>query len=384
MKYLLVIDQIKQGGAERILVDFDAYLKQLGHKVKVFAMCGKKEDSPWTESLDVMYGCPSPDDSFLGKLLQFITIYKTFRNLVSSYKPDGIYSSLEKSNFLTSLANVNCKKIMSVHNVLSIQYLKIKNSIIRSLWYSIIKYVYNRCDKVVAVSNQVSEDLISNFGVRKEQIQVVNNYVDGDSILSKSCEIVENFTFEKDLFYIFNIGRFSNQKAHWRLLKAFSYILTQHINKDVRLIVMGNGEYETQMHKLAEDLNLSNKVCFLPFDKNPFKYLRNADMFVLSSNFEGFPVVLAEATSLGIPFVGTRKSMPEEMFYDKEVYEQCVCNVEDVKENFTPEIAADDIALGNVMLKMINDDSFRNGFYNKVRIMVGKEDQFSSYLSLLL
>lgn len=384
MKYLLVIDQIKQGGAERILVDFDAYLKQLGHKVKVFAMSGKKEDSPWTESLDVTYGCSSSDDSFLGKLLQFITIYKTFKNLVSSYKPDGIYSSLEKSNFLTSLANVNCKKIMSVHNVLSIQYLKIKNSIVRSLWYSIIKYVYNRCDKVVAVSNQVSEDLISNFGVRKEQIQVVNNYVDGDSILSKSCENVENFTFEKDLFYIFNIGRFSNQKAHWRLLKAFSYILTQHINKDVRLIVMGNGEYETQMHKLAEDLNLSNKVCFLPFDKNPFKYLRNADMFVLSSNFEGFPVVLAEATSLGIPFVGTRKSMPEEMFYDKEVYEQCVCDVEDVKENFTPEIAADDIALGNVMLKMINDDSFRNGFCNKVRIMAGKEDQFSSYLSLLL
>lgn len=383
MKYLLVIDQIKQGGAERILVDFDAYLKQLGHKVKVFAMSGKKEDSPWTESLDVTYGCSSSDDSFLGKLLQFITIYKTFRNLVSSYNPDGIYSSLEKSNFLTSLVNVNCKKIMSVHNVLSIQYLKIKNSIVRSLWYSIIKYVYNRCDKVVAVSNQVSEDLISNFGVRKDQIQVVNNYVDGDSILSKSCENVENFTFEKDLFYIFNIGRFSNQKAHWRLLKAFSYILTQHINKNVRLIVMGNGEYETQMHKLAEDLNLSNKVCFLPFDKNPFKYLRNADMFVLSSNFEGFPVVLAEATSLGIPFVGTRKSMPEEIFYDKEVYEQCVCDVEDVKENFTPEIAADDIALGNVMLKMINDDSFRNVFYNKVRIMVGKEDQFSSYLSLL-
>ncbi len=383
MKYLLVIDQIKQGGAERILVDFDAYLKQLGHKVKVFAMSGKKEDSPWTESLDVTYGCSSSDDSFLGKLLQFITIYKTFRNLVSSYNPDGIYSSLEKSNFLTSLVNVNCKKIMSVHNVLSIQYLKIKNSIVRSLWYSIIEYVYNRCDKVVAVSNQVSEDLISNFGVRKEQIQVVNNYVDGDSILSKSCEIVENFTFEKDLFYIFNIGRFSNQKAHWRLLKAFSYILTQHINKDVRLIVMGNGEYETQMHKLAEDLNLSNKVCFLPFDKNPFKYLRNADMFVLSSNFEGFPVVLAEATSLGIPFVGTKKSVPEEMFYDKEVYEQCVCDVVDVRENFTTKICDDDISLGQVMLRMVNDDSLRIDFYNKVKVMVDKKRQFSSYLSLL-
>ena len=93
---------------------------------------------------------------------------------------------------------------MSVHNVLSIQYLKIKNNIVRSLWYSVIRYVYNRCDKVVAVSNQVAEDLISNFGVRKDQIQVVNNYVDGEVILSKSCDDIDNFSFDKNLFYIFN------------------------------------------------------------------------------------------------------------------------------------------------------------------------------------
>lgn len=383
MKYLLVIDQIKQGGAERILVDFDAYLKQLGHKVKVFAMCGKKEDSPWTESLDVTYGCSSSDDSFLGKLLQFITIYKTFKNLVSSYKPDGIYSSLEKSNFLTSLANVNCKKIMSVHNVLSIQYLKIKNSIVRSLWYFIIKYVYNRCDKVVAVSSQVANDLVNNFGVRKGQIQIVNNYVDEEYIKSKSEEPIEDFFFDEKLFYIFNIGRFSSQKAHWRLLKSFYYLLNHHPNKDVRLVLMGSGLYEQNLHKLAKDLNIFDKVHFLQFNINPYKYLKNADMFVLSSNFEGFPIVLAESSSLGIPFVGTKKSMPEEMFYDKEVYEQCVCDVVDVRENFTTKICDDDISLGQVMLRMVNDDSLRIDFYNKVKVMVDKKRQFSSYLSLL-
>ena len=141
MKYLLVIDQIKQGGAEHILVDFDAYLKKMGHQVKVFAMFGKKEDSPWTESLDVTYGSPSSKESLFGKCLQFISIYKTFKNLVSSYNPDGIYSSLEKSNFLTSLIKCNGRKVMSVHNVLSIQYLKIKNNLIRSLWYNTIKYI---------------------------------------------------------------------------------------------------------------------------------------------------------------------------------------------------------------------------------------------------
>ncbi|MCQ2209475.1 MAG: glycosyltransferase [Paludibacteraceae bacterium] len=383
MKYLLVIDQIKQGGAERILVDFNAYLKQLGHDVKVFAMSGKKEESPWTESLDVTYGCQSADESFFDKILKFATIYRRFRSLVSSYQPDGIYSSLEKSNFLTSLTNVKVKKIMSVHNVLSIQYLKIKNSLIRTLWYNIIKRIYNRCDKVVAVSCQVADDLIQNFEVKKEQIQIVNNYVDLEAITSRSNEKIDDFSFDKDLFYIFNIGRFSNQKAHWRLLKAFSYLTTQSTNKDVRLVVMGNGEYENQMHKLVDDLNLSNKVCFLPFNKNPYKYLKNADMFVLSSNYEGFPIVLAESTSLRIPFVGTRKSVPEEMFYDKEFYAKCVCDVEDVKENFTLEITKDDVALGKIMMNMVNEDSMRENFYNKVKVMVGKEIQFSSYLSLL-
>ena len=383
MKYLLVIDQIKQGGAERILVDFDAYLKQLGHEVKVFAMSGKKEDSPWTVSLDVTYGCPSSKDSLFGKCLQFISIYKTFKNLVSSYNPDGIYSSLEKSNFLTSLIKCNGRKVMSVHNVLSIQYLKIKNNLIRSLWYNTIKYIYNRCDKVVAVSCQVSDDLVNNFGVKESQIQVINNYVDGDEIESKSKESVDDFSFDKNLFYIFNIGRFSNQKAHWRLLKSFSYILTRRIDKNVRLVLMGNGEYEQKMHKLAKDLNISDKVCFLPFNKNPYKYLRNADMFVLSSNYEGFPIVLAESSSLRIPFVGTRKSVPIEMFHDVAFYSKCVCDVVDVEENFTSEITKDDVSLGDVMLRMINDDSMRESFYNNVRIMVDKDNQFCSYLSLL-
>jgi N-acetylgalactosamine-N,N'-diacetylbacillosaminyl-diphospho-undecaprenol 4-alpha-N-acetylgalactosaminyltransferase len=383
MKYLLVIDQIKQGGAERILVDFDAYLKQLGHQVKVFAMSGKKEDSPWTESLDVTYGCPSSEESLFGKFLQFISIYKVFKNLVSSYNPDGIYSSLEKSNFLTSLIKFEGRKVMSVHNVLSIQYLKIKNKMIRTLWYNVIKYIYNRCDKVVAVSCQVSDDLVNNFGIKKTQIQVVNNYVDGEEIASKSNEQVDDFFFDKNLFYIFNIGRFSNQKAHWRLLKSFSYLLSRQPNKNIRLILMGNGEYELQMHKLAKDLNLSDKVCFLPFNKNPYKYLRNADMFVLSSNFEGFPIVLAESSSLRIPFVGTRKSVPIEMFHDVAFYSKCVCDVVDVKENFTSEITKDDVSLGEVMFRMVNDDSMRESFYRNVKIMEGKNNQFCSYLSLL-
>ena len=383
MKYLLVIDQIKQGGAERILVDFEAYLKKLGHEVKVFAMSGKPEDSPWTESLDITYGCPSSSESLLEKVCQFISIYKKFNLLVSSFNPDAIYSSLEKSNFLTSLARIDGKKVMSVHNLLSIQYLKITNILVRFLWCKIIKFVYNRCDKVVAVSGQVADDLIENFGVENSQIQVVNNYVDADTILLKSNESVDDFTFDKNLFYIFNIGRFSNQKAHWRMLKSFSYLLSRQPNKDVRLVLMGNGEYEQKMRKLAEDLDIVNFVHFLPFNKNPYKYLKNADMFVLSSNYEGFPIVLAESTSLRIPFVGTRKSVPIEMFEDKNLYSKCVCEVCDVCENFTSEITNDDISLGNVMLEMINNDSMRENFYNKVKVMVGKEIQFSSYLSLL-
>lgn len=316
MKYILIIDHISTGGAERILVDYHQHLVGNGHQVVVFCLTGKKGVSPLEKELDVIYGFSEDEDSLLKKAWQQFSIYMKLRKFVAYFQPNVMFSFLEKSNLLTSLVNTNAIKILTVHNVLSIQYTKVRSDKVKRVLYSMIRWMYNRCPNVVAVSKQVKDDLISSFGVNSENIHVINNYVDRADIKRKSMETVDNFQFKDDVKYLMNIGRFSDQKAQWKLLKAFSLYLKE-AKENVCLVLMGNGDYTDKLKQLASDLGISDKTVFLPFNPNPYKYMVHAHLFVLSSIFEGFPIVLAEASSLRIPFVGTRKAIPEEMFDDK-------------------------------------------------------------------
>ena len=157
-----------------------------------------------------------------------------------------------------------------------------------------------------------------------------------------------------------NVGRFSDQKAQWKLLKAFSLYMNEENKENVHLILMGHGEYVEQLEQLASNLGISSKTTFLPFNVNPYKYMRHAHLFVLSSIYEGFPIVLAEISSLRIPFVGTRKAVPEEMFDDKEFWEACIFNSTTLTADFSTEIHEDERGLAALLKRGVEDDMFRN------------------------
>ena len=245
---------------------------------------------------------------------------------------------------------------MTVHNVLSIQYTKVRNPLVRGLVYRMIRKCYNKCPHVVAVSHQVKQDLVESFGVKTENVSVINNYVDRENIATKAKESIDNFIFEMDKKYILNIGRFSDQKAQWKLLKAFSLIAKDH--PDSRLVLIGAGDYLDELKQLCNDLSLGEQVTFLPFSLNPYKYMAKADLFVLSSIFEGFPIVLAEVSSLRIPFVGSRKAVPEEMFADKDVWSQYIFNAENCRDMDTV-IHDDERKLAKLLVRGLYDDTYR-------------------------
>ena len=174
----------------------------------------------------------------------------------------------------------------------------------------------------------------------------------------KSEEAVDDYVFSDDVKYIMNVGRFSDQKAQWKLLKAFS-LYVKNSKENVRLVLMGQGEYVDNLKGLAENLGIEDKTTFLPFSINPYKYMRHASLFVLSSIFEGFPIVLAEVSSLRIPFVGTRKAIPEEMFDNRDVWEDCIFDSTTLKADFTNEIHEDEERLAELLGKGIEDCDFR-------------------------
>ena len=221
--------------------------------------------------------------------------------------------------------------------------------------------MYNRGGNVVAVSKQVKDDLVSSFGVNERNVKVINNYVDRCEIKRKATEKITNFNFLPNVKYVMNIGRFSDQKAQWKLIKAFSlYLKTCADNSKVHLVLVGRGEYENNLRKLSDDLGISDNVTILPFDPNPYKYMVHAGLFVLSSIFEGFPIVLAEASSLRVPFVGSRKAIPEEMFDDKRVWKECIFDSTTFNANFTSEIHEDEKRLALLLGKGMEDAAFRN------------------------
>lgn len=381
MNYILVIDHIATGGAERILIDYYHHLISKGHNVTIFCLSGNKNQSKWTEGINVIYGSKEDENNLIRKTIQQINLYFKLKKLSKIQNTDIIFSFLEKSNLLTIAIPTNAKKIVSIHNVLSIQYTKIKSSIIRKLVYKMIQWAYNHCTNVITVSKQVKDDLIDSFKVKSENIRIINNYVDKKAIQVKAQENIDNYIFEKNIRYIINIGRFSDQKAQWKLLKAYKVALDNGL-QNTKLILMGHGEYTDELKQLTVDLSISENVDILPFNINPYKYMKKTHLFVLSSIFEGFPIVLAEASSLGIPFVGSRKSIPEEMFDNNLIWEQCIFDISNKNKDFSTSINEDELLLSKLIIKGIEDDTFRQNIKEhtaKWELNNHKSQQFNLY-----
>lgn len=360
MKILLVIDRIVTGGAERILVDYYHYLEKKGHKPYVFVLIGNRTQSEWTQGLRTIYGTLVDVGPVLKKISQQLKLLYKLKNVINEIQPDAIFSFLEKSNLLAILVSANdCTKVVSVHNVLSLQYTKIHNKIVRGLVYLLIRCVYNKCTNIVAVSKQVRDDLISIFHVKEQNIKIINNYVDRDEIYRKSQDSIGNFQFKTDVKYIMNIGRFSDQKAQWKLIKAFA-LYQKEAAFATELVLIGAGAYFDNIKKMSKDFGIENKVHVLPFDINPYKYMTKCDLFVLPSIYEGFPIVLAEVSSLRKPFVGSRKAIPEEIFDDRLIWEKCVFDSSTIKADFSLNIHEDEKALANLIRSGIEDTLFRS------------------------
>ncbi len=386
-KYLLVIDQIKTGGAERILTDYYIYLKNHGFSVEIFCLFGPVKPNILSDDIQVHYGVERNSTGLIGKITQQFILFVKLSLLVADLKPEAIFSFLERSNILTILLPVRSKKVISVHNLLSEQYKKIHSSAIKNIFYVLLRLVYNSASKIVAVSEMVKADLINEFKIMPHRVIVVNNYVDKNKILELSRIPVEEYVFDENTAYIMSVGRLSDQKAQWKLLKAFSVLITLNPIPKVRLLLIGEGDLRDNLVELSKNLGIDHLVDILPFHSNPYKFLSKASLFCLSSQFEGFPIVIAEASALRIPFVGSENSIPEEMFSDKVFRRQLIYSPSNTNRDFTRTLYQDEIELAQILKKGIEDKAFRYKILNETRSWEDQNDidvQFSSYLKLSL
>ena len=158
----------------------------------------------------------------------------------------------------------------------------------------IYKILFKLADSIIVNSKDFAKQMHEMFNVKCE---VIYNPLNKEEIIRKSKEKFFNkFLYKnKNFFKIISVGRFVDQKDHLTLLKAFQ-IIYKKIN--AKLILMGQGINKIEYLQFIKNNDLQNDVLILKFNNNPYKVISNANLFVLSSQYEGLPNVLLEAMTL--------------------------------------------------------------------------------------
>ena len=155
--------------------------------------------------------------------------------------------------------------------------------------------LYRNADKVIANSSELAKDY---HKVLKTQVSVVYNPINFAAVEEKSrdSEGLESVFYDKNCPVILSVGRLVAQKNYSYLIEVFRLV-----RNEIRccLVILGEGEEREQLSKKITDLGLEGDVLLVGYRKNVYAYMANADLFVLSSLYEGMPNVLIEAISTG-------------------------------------------------------------------------------------
>ncbi|WP_423823419.1 glycosyltransferase [Salinisphaera sp. SPP-AMP-43] len=168
----------------------------------------------------------------------------------------------------------------------------------------VVGRVYAQADAVVAVSNGVADDLAEATGLPRAAITTLYNPATGPDIDQRAAEDPEHpwLSANAETPVILAIGRLVAQKGFLNLIEAFTRLREE---RQARLIILGEGELRTRILDRAHELGIAADIDLPGWVDNPCAYLARARLYVLSSDFEGLPLVLIEALACGCPVVAT-------------------------------------------------------------------------------
>lgn len=342
-KILFVIRDMGGGGEQRVMMVLLRHLARTRFE-PVVAVCGPKTD---------YYKKDMPRDvstNFLNRknLLDIPRIIFSLSRLIKREAPDIVCGFSLSSNLLMFLSRwlsrINIPLIFTEHSNLT-QLLKQypRFSFVKRL---LIRKFYPMADHIICVSKGVRDNLAVDFSVpvSDDKCTVIYNPIEIECIKAQTKKAVSHLWFMEKRPVIVACGRLNPQKNYPLLLKAVA-MASEEI-PDIRLIILGDGELRDMLSSYANELGIAGKVDFVGFQKNPFTFMARADVFILSSLWEGFGVVLIEAMACGTAVVSTRcPSGPDETI------------THEVNGLLVP--VGDERALADAILRLLKDESLR-------------------------
>lgn len=368
----LLISQMNNGGAERVVSrltnilseDVDIYLILFEDTFMEYEYSGT------LISLDI-----KAQKNIFYKSFNLLRRILALRKIKRQYGMDIVISFLDSPNLINILSKTKvCKVFISIRN-----YSSYENSIywLKKIQELGISLLYNKADMIIPVTKVIANSYEKDYRISKEKMKVIYNPYDINEIQNLANDNLEdsykNFIHKGKTFI--SVGRYMHQKGFWHLIKAFK--LVHDLHNDAKLIIVGKDYDNGKVEKLIHKLNLNESVLLTGQQKNPFNFIKNSDIYVLSSLFEGFPNALVEAMACGCPVIATDcKSGPREILYENPDLFRSFDGVEkgdygilislfDRAENWAPDFFDEtDKNLSNAMLMFLEDENLRK-YYSK-------------------
>ncbi len=295
-----------QGGVERMLLNLARGFVEKGCRVELLLL---KQKSAYLKDL------PEGVSIYPFRARHAKTAVPELISYLRKKRPNALLSAKHRPNQAAVLA----KALSGAKTRLTLRLgtttsaaVKDRGRIRLFAWKAGMRFTYPRADEVIAVSKGVAKDISMLSGMDFNRINVVPNPVITREIFEMAKEEpAHDWLRPKKNTLIVGAGRLTRQKDFNTLIRAFA-LLKQDVN--ARLVIMGEGRKRRELEQLVCDLGLKGFVDLAGFMSNPYSVMARADLFVLSSLWEGSPNVLTEAMALGIPVVSTNcPSGPEEI-----------------------------------------------------------------------
>lgn len=165
--------------------------------------------------------------------------------------------------------------------------------------FKIIDYfMYKKYKKIICISEAVKESLNNWLKSTKEKSIIVNNGINLEKYENAKKIKKSDFKIKEEDIMLVNVARFSEAKNHLKLIEAMQYT-----KKDIHLFLIGDGELKDEIKKKINELNLNNRVHFLGLRDDVERILKTADIFILTSIYEGFGLAAIEARAAGLPII---------------------------------------------------------------------------------
>jgi glycosyltransferase involved in cell wall biosynthesis len=321
----ILLKSLRGGGAERVMLTLAAEFVRRGHRVELVLgrMRGpllkalpegvgvrELEVCPPSRFVPALMRLPLPAWKDAGRMLM-LKVPKIVRTLPSlegylrERRPDILLSTLPKANIVAAwarrLAGTGTALVLREANQFSVA-LNPDNKFDRLL-PRLARRWYREADGIIAVSQGVRDDLAAALEMPAAEIMPVLNPVDVSHIQTLCQQRPEEAeTWPPAEPFVLAVGKLAPQKDFDTLIRAFARVRKVH---PLRLVILGEGEEEHRLRSLAATLGIADHVQLPGHASNPYAYMRQASLLVLSSAWEGCPNVLLEALACGCPIVST-------------------------------------------------------------------------------